>query len=113
MTSLNEAWFARAQKVLPGGVDSPVRSFRSVGGTPYTVARGAGAYVEDVEGTRYLDFVQSYGASLLGHAHPAVVSALREAVGEGTTFGAPTPGEVALAEIMTSRVAGLEQLRLV
>ena len=113
MTSLNEAWFARAQKVLPGGVDSPVRSFRSVGGTPYTVARGRGAYVEDVEGTRYLDFVQSYGASLLGHAHPAVVSALREAVGEGTTFGAPTPGEVALAEIMTSRVAGLEQLRLV
>src|SRR5580692_9836610 len=113
LTSLNEAWFARAQKVLPGGVDSPVRSFRSVGGTPYTVARGAGAYVEDVEGTRYLDFVQSYGASLLGHAHPAVVSALREAVGEGTTFGTPTPGEVALAEIMTSRVAGLEQVRLV
>jgi glutamate-1-semialdehyde 2,1-aminomutase len=113
LTSLNEAWFARAQRVLPGGVDSPVRSFRSVGGTPYTVARGSGAYVEDVDGARYLDFVQSYGASLLGHAHPDVVNALREAVGEGTTFGAPTPGEVLLAEAMTARVAGLEQVRLV
>ena len=113
MNSLNEAWFARAQKVLPGGVDSPVRSFRSVGGIPFTVARGSGAYVEDVEGRRYLDYVQSYGASLLGHAHPAVVKALREAVGEGTTFGAPTPGEVLLAEAMTTRVKGLEQVRLV
>jgi glutamate-1-semialdehyde 2,1-aminomutase len=84
-----------------------------VGGTPYTVARGSGAYVEDVDGTRYLDFVQSYGASLLGHAHPAVVTALREAVAEGTTFGAPTPGEVMLAEVMTERVRGLEQVRLV
>jgi glutamate-1-semialdehyde 2,1-aminomutase len=90
-----------------------VRSFRSVGGTPFTVTRGAGAYVEDVDGTRYLDYVQSYGASLLGHAHPAVVAALREAVGEGTTFGAPTPGEVLLAEAITSRVAGLEQVRFV
>jgi len=113
LTSLNEAWFQRAQRVLPGGVDSPVRSFRSVGGTPYTVARGSGAYVEDVDGTRYLDFVQSYGASLLGHAHPDVVHALREAAGEGTTFGAPTPGEVLLAEAMAARVAGLEQVRLV
>ena len=109
----NELWFDRALRVLPGGVDSPVRSFRSVGGTPYTVARGDGAYVEDVDGNRYLDFVQSYGASLLGHAHPEVVKALREAVGEGTTFGAPTPGEVLLAEAMTARVAGLEQVRLV
>jgi glutamate-1-semialdehyde 2,1-aminomutase len=113
LSSLNDAWFDRAQRVLPGGVDSPVRSFRSVGGVPYTVARGSGAYVEDVDGTRYLDFVQSYGASLLGHAHPAVVKALRDAVGEGTTFGAPTPGEVLLAEAMTARVDGLEQVRLV
>jgi len=113
LTSLNESWFARAQRVLPGGVDSPVRSFRSVGGTPYTVARGSGAYVEDVDGTKYLDFVQSYGASLLGHAHPDVVKALSEAVAEGTTFGAPTPGEVLLAETMCARVPGLEQVRLV
>jgi len=113
LTSQNEVWFARAQRVLPGGVDSPVRSFRSVGGVPYTVLRGSGAYVEDVDGTRYLDFVQSYGASLLGHAHPDVVAALRAAVSEGTTFGAPTPGEVLLAEAMTARVQGLEQVRLV
>ena len=113
MTTLNEAWFDRAQAVIPGGVDSPVRSFRSVGGTPYTVVRGAGAYVEDVEGTKYLDYVQSYGASLLGHAHPEVVRVLRDAVGEGTTFGAPTPGEVVLAEAMTGRVSGLEQVRFV
>jgi glutamate-1-semialdehyde 2,1-aminomutase len=84
-----------------------------VGGTPYTVVSGQGAYVVDVEGTRYLDFVQSYGASLLGHAHPDVVAVLRDAVAMGTTFGAPTPGEVLLAEAITSRVAGLEQIRLV
>ena len=73
-----------------------MRSFRSVGGTPYTVVRGTGAYVEDVEGTRYLDYVQSYGASLLGHAHPdGRRGAAPTPSGEGTTFGAPTPGEVA------------------
>ncbi len=113
MSETNEAWFQRALRVIPGGVDSPVRSFRSVGGTPYTVVRGEGAYVVDVEGRRYLDFVQSYGASLLGHAHPAVVAALREAVALGTTFGAPTTGEVRLAELMTARVPGLEQVRFV
>ena len=99
--------------MIPGGVDSPVRSFRSVGGTPYTVAKGEGAYVIDVEGTRYLDYVQSYGASLLGHAHPLLVATLQAAASLGTTFGAPTPGEVLLAEAMTSRVSGLEQVRLV
>ena len=111
--SSNQAWFDRACAVIPGGVDSPVRSFRSVGGTPYTVASGEGAYVTDVEGTRYLDYVQSYGASLLGHAHPLLVTTLQHAASLGTTFGAPTPGEVLLAEAMTSRVAGLEQVRLV
>jgi glutamate-1-semialdehyde 2,1-aminomutase len=113
LTGTNKSWFDRAQAVIPGGVDSPVRSFRSVGGTPYTVVSGEGAYVVDVEGTRYLDFVQSYGASLLGHAHPEVVAVLRDAVAKGTTFGAPTPGEVLLAEAITGRVAGLEQIRLV
>ena len=111
--STNQEWFDRALAVIPGGVDSPVRSFRSVGGTPYTVVSGSGAYVTDVEGRTYIDYVQSYGASLLGHAHPAVVARLREAVTLGTTFGAPTPGEVLLAEIMTARVPGLEQVRLV
>jgi glutamate-1-semialdehyde 2,1-aminomutase len=111
--SSNEAWFDRAQVVIPGGVDSPVRSFRSVGGTPYTVVSGDGAFVTDVEGHRYLDYVQSYGASLLGHAHPVIVETLRAAAGKGTTFGAPTPGEVLLAEAMVARVEGLEQVRLV
>ena len=111
--SSNQAWFERASAVIPGGVDSPVRSFRSVGGTPYTVASGEGAYVTDVEGHRYLDYVQSYGASLLGHAHPLVVSTLQQVASRGTTFGAPTPGEVLLAEAMTTRVSGLEQVRLV
>jgi glutamate-1-semialdehyde 2,1-aminomutase len=113
LTGSNQSWFERAQKVIPGGVDSPVRSFRSVGGTPYTVVSGSGAYVEDVEGTRYLDYVQSYGASLFGHAHPEVVAALQVAAAKGTTFGAPTPGEVELVELMTARVPGLEQVRLV
>ncbi len=111
MTNLE--WFEAASRVIPGGVDSPVRSFAAVGGTPYTVVAGEGAYVEDVEGHRYLDFVQSYGASILGHAHPGVVEVLRRAAALGTTFGAPTPGEVRLAELMTERVAGLEQVRLV
>jgi glutamate-1-semialdehyde 2,1-aminomutase len=109
----NADWFERARAVIPGGVDSPVRSFASVGGVPYTVERGDGASVLDVEGHRYLDYVQSYGASLVGHAHPAVVEAIAAAAARGSTFGAPTPGEVLLAEAMTEAVAGLEQVRLV
>ena len=109
----NASWFERASKVIPGGVDSPVRSFSSVGGTPYTVVSGSGAYVEDVEGNRYLDLVQSYGASLLGHADPRVVEAITKGASKGTTFGAPTPGEVLLAEAITERVPGLEQVRFV
>ena len=109
----NLEWFERAQKVIPGGVDSPVRSFRSVGGTPYTVVSGSGSTVTDVEDRTYIDFVQSYGAALLGHAHPQVVEAITIQAAKGTTFGAPTPGEVLLAEMMTERVAGLELVRLV
>jgi glutamate-1-semialdehyde 2,1-aminomutase len=109
----NEGLFARARRVIPGGVNSPVRSFASVGGTPYFVARGEGAYVWDVEGRRYLDYVQSYGASILGHAHPRVVEAIRDAAAEGTTFGAPTEREVLLAELLCARVPGLEEVRLV
>jgi len=109
----SEALFARASRVIPGGVNSPVRSFRSVGGHPYFVARGEGAYVWDADGNRLLDFVQSYGASILGHAHPAVVAAVREAAGRGTTFGAPTEGEVLLAEAIRARVPGCAQVRLV
>jgi glutamate-1-semialdehyde 2,1-aminomutase len=107
------ALFERARRVIPGGVNSPVRSFQAVGGTPYFVARAEGAYVWDADGRRYLDYVQSYGASILGHAHPAVVEAIRQAAGRGTTYGAPTEGEVLLAEAICRRVPGCEQVRLV
>jgi glutamate-1-semialdehyde 2,1-aminomutase len=90
-----------------------VRAFRSVGGTPYFVARAEGAHVWDVEGTRYVDYVQSYGASILGHADPAVVAAVRAAAGAGTSYGAPTEGEVLLAEAIADRVPGVEMVRLV
>jgi glutamate-1-semialdehyde 2,1-aminomutase len=112
-TTSNAGWFDRARRVIPGGVDSPVRSFASVGGTPYTVVRGDGPYVVDAEGTRYIDLVQSYGAVLLGHAHPVVTEAITKAAALGTTFGAPTPGEVLLAEAICARVPGCEQVRLV
>ena len=109
----NHELFVRSQRVIPGGVNSPVRAFRSVGGEPYFVARGAGAYVWDVEGTRYIDYVQSYGASILGHAEPSVIEAIRAAALDGTTFGAPTAREVELAEVLASSVPGLEMVRLV
>lgn len=108
----NAALFRRACEVLPGGVNSPVRAFISVGGLPYFVARAAGAYVWDEGGTRYLDYVQSYGASLLGHADPTVVAAIIDAAGRGTTYGAPTRAEVELAERITSWVPGLEMIRM-
>ncbi len=109
----NEQLYKRACEVIPGGVSSPVRSFRSVGGSPYFVARAEGAHVWDVEGQRYLDYVQSYGASILGHAHPAVVEAIRKAAGEGTSYGAPTEREVLLAEAIAERVPGCDMVRLV
>jgi glutamate-1-semialdehyde 2,1-aminomutase len=109
----SSALFDRAVRVIPGGVNSPVRSFRSVGGHPYFVARGEGAFVWDADGNRLLDFVQSYGASILGHADPRVVRAVTDAAAGGTTFGAPTEGEVRLAEAIVSRVPGCEQVRLV
>jgi glutamate-1-semialdehyde 2,1-aminomutase len=112
-TQSNRSLFERAQRVIPGGVNSPVRSFASVGGTPYFVAMGSGSSVTDVEGRRYLDFVQSYGASILGHAHPRIVAAIEEAAARGATFGAPTEGEVRLAEHIVGRVPGVEMVRLV
>ncbi|MEO7443182.1 MAG: aminotransferase class III-fold pyridoxal phosphate-dependent enzyme, partial [Acidimicrobiales bacterium] len=105
--------FDRACRVTPGGVNSPVRAFGSVGGTPYFVDRAEGAHVVDTEGRRYLDYVQSYGASILGHAHPAVVEAVQRAAAAGTTYGAPTLNEVRLAEVVVERVPGCEMLRLV
>jgi len=108
----NEALFERSKLVMPGGVNSPVRSFRSVGGTPYFVASGEGPYVTDVEGKRYIDFVQSYGPGILGHAHPKVVEAITAAATAGTSYGAPTLREAELAEEICERVPGMEMLRL-
>lgn len=108
----NSELYERASKVLPGGVNSPVRAFLSVGGTPYFVARALGAHVWDEEGTQYLDYVQSYGASILGHADPTVLSAITAAAELGSTFGAPTLSEVRLAEELTDCVPGLEMIRM-
>ncbi len=112
-TTTNDEWYRRGLEHIPGGVNSPVRAFRSVGGTPYFVARAEGAYVWDVEGNRFVDYVQSYGASILGHAHPVVIETIQRAATLGTTYGAPTPGEVELAEQLCARVPGMEQVRLV
>jgi glutamate-1-semialdehyde 2,1-aminomutase len=109
----NDVWFGRAQAVIPGGVNSPVRAFRSVGGTPYFVARAEGPYVWDAEGRRSIDLVQSYGAIIAGHAHPAVVEAVARAARGGSSYGAPTPGEVLLAEAIAARVPAVEKVRLV
>jgi glutamate-1-semialdehyde 2,1-aminomutase len=105
--------FERALRAIPGGVDSPVRSFASVGGEPFFVARGDGPYLFDTEGTRYVDLVQSWGASILGHAHPAVVEAVARAAADGTSYGAPTIREVELAEAIRTRVPPAEKVRLV
>jgi glutamate-1-semialdehyde 2,1-aminomutase len=111
--STNESLYARGLAVIPGGVNSPVRAFRSVGGTPYFVARGEGSHVWDVEGRELVDYVQSYGASILGHAHPKVVAAVQEAATRGSTFGSPTEGEVRMAEALCERVPHMEQVRMV
>src|SRR5436190_22517652 len=104
MAETNDQLFKRAGEVIPGGVNSPVRAFRSVGGTPYFVARAEGAHVVDVEGNRYIDYVQSYGASILGHAHPVLVDAIQRAASDGTSYGAPTEREILLAEAIRDRV---------
>ena len=104
---------ARARRVLPGGVDSPVRAYRAVGGDPVVVASGAGSHVTDVDGNTYIDYVCSYGPLILGHAHPAVVAAIRDAAGRGTSFGAPTEGESALAECVIEAVPSIEMVRFV
>jgi glutamate-1-semialdehyde 2,1-aminomutase len=114
MTDLtNHELFDRARRVIPGGVNSPVRAFGSVGGEPYFVSHAEGPHLWDVEGNRYIDLVQSYGAVIAGHANPQVVDAVSVAAADGTSFGAPTPGEVRLAEMICERVASVEQVRLV
>ena len=105
--------FAAAQRVIPGGVNSPVRAFRSVGGDPIFVARGEGARLWDVDGRSYIDFVGSWGPLVLGHAPSGVVEAVAAAAARGTSYGAPTAGEVELAEVVTSAYPSMEMVRLV
>jgi glutamate-1-semialdehyde 2,1-aminomutase len=106
-------WFERAGRVTPGGVSSPVRAFRAVGGDPFFVDRAHGSRLWDVEGKEYIDYVLSWGPMILGHAHPAVVAAVTEAAGRGTSYGAPTPAEVELAELVRDFFPSMELLRFV
>ena len=111
--SRSDELFERARAVIPGGVDSPVRAFGAVGGTPRFAVRGEGASLIDAEGTRYVDYVQSWGALLFGHARPEIVEAAAEAAARGTSFGAPTETEVELAEAIVAAVPSIEMVRLV
>ena len=108
----NSTMFERSCEAIPGGVNSSIRAFRAVGGTPYVVARAEGAHVWDVAGRRYIDLVQSYGAIILGHAHPAVVAAVSSAAAGGTSYGAPTPREMKLAEAIRERVPSCDLVRM-
>lgn len=111
--STNTQLFERAQRVIPGGVNSPVRAFRAVGGTPRFIQRAQGAYMWDAEGTRYIDYIGSWGPMILGHGHPEVLEAVQKAAVDGFSFGAPTEREVELAEAILTHVPSAEQVRLV
>ena len=113
MTSRSETLFQRAQKTIPGGVNSPVRAFRSVGGTPRFLERAEGARVWDADGKDYIDYVGSWGPAIAGHAHPAIVEAVREAALKGLSFGAPNEGEVVMAELICELLPSVEMVRLV
>jgi glutamate-1-semialdehyde 2,1-aminomutase len=114
MTRVNsERLFSRAQKHIPGGVNSPVRAFRGVGGSPLFITRGQGSRIYDADGNEYIDYVGSWGPLLLGHAHPEIVSAVAEALAAGTSFGAPTEREIELAELISEIVPSIEMVRLV
>ncbi len=109
----SHALFERAQKLLPGGVNSPVRAFKSVGGEPFFVQRADGAYLYDVDGNRYIDYVGSWGPMIVGHNHPAVREAVQQAIGNGLSFGAPCAAEVTMAETITRLVPSCEMVRMV
>lgn len=113
MTSNNESLFARAQSSTPGGVNSPVRAFRSVGGTPRFITRASGPYFWDAEDRRYIDYIGSWGPAIVGHAHPDVIRAVQEAAARGLSFGAPTEAEIEMAEEICRLVPSVEQVRLV
>ncbi|HKD76374.1 MAG TPA: glutamate-1-semialdehyde 2,1-aminomutase, partial [Ktedonobacterales bacterium] len=109
----SEELFAEAQRLMPGGVNSPVRAFRGVGGTPRFITRGAGAWLTDVDDNRYIDYVLSWGPLILGHAHPDVVAAITEQAAQGTSFGAPTEFENELARLIIDAVPSVEMVRFV
>ncbi len=113
MTGDSDTLWQCAQELIPGGVNSPVRSFRSVGSTPFFVERGEGPYLFDTEGRRYTDYVLSWGPLILGHAHPVVMEAVADQLHRGTSYGAPTAAEVELAERIVRLVPGVEMVRLV
>src|SRR6476661_5746501 len=113
MTSKNDILFERAQRTTPGGVNSPVRAFRSVGGTPRFITRAAGPYFWDADDRRYIDYIGSWGPAIVGHAHPEVVRAVQDAAAQGLSFGAPTEGEIEIAEEICRLVPSIEQVRLV
>jgi len=113
MTSRNQQLFERAQKHIPGGVNSPVRAFRSVGGTPLFFQKGVGAKVQDADGQWYTDYVGSWGPMILGHAHPEVIAAVQAAVVDGLSFGAPTEKEVEIADLLCDLVPSMDMVRLV
>jgi glutamate-1-semialdehyde 2,1-aminomutase len=112
-TQRSEELFAAARRVLPGGVDSPVRAFRAVGGTPRFIQRGAGAHIWDADGNEYIDYVLSWGPLILGHAHPDVLAAIIQAAQDGTSFGAPTARETELAELVCQMMPAIERVRFV
>jgi len=111
--SKNAELFDRASRSIPGGVNSPVRAFRSVGGTPRFIERGLGPFIWDADGSRYIDYIGSWGPAILGHAHPEVVQAVQRAAQNGLSFGAPTAAEIDLAELLIARLPSMEQVRLV
>ena len=113
MTSLNQKLFQRSQEFIPGGVNSPVRAFKSVGGTPVFFKQGKGAYVWDADNKSYIDYVGSWGPLILGHAHPEVIKAVQNKIKDGLTFGAPTEAELEMAELLCKLVPSIEQVRLV
>ncbi|HOP35438.1 MAG TPA: aminotransferase class III-fold pyridoxal phosphate-dependent enzyme, partial [Syntrophales bacterium] len=113
MRERSASLFERAEKVIPGGVNSPVRAFRAVGGDPVFIRRAGGARVYDCDGNSYVDYLSSWGPLILGHAHPAVVEAITRAAADGTSYGLPTEREVEMAEILVSAFPAMDQVRLV
>ncbi len=112
-TQRSDELFAHAREIIPGGVNSPVRAFKAVGGQPRFIERGAGAYLYDVDGNRYIDYVLSWGPLIHGHAHPHVIEAITRTAADGTSFGAPTELEVRLAEMVIAAMPTIEMVRFV